>query len=67
MEVAAIIGLLLIVWGALTVLVAILKPKTIWQLGKVQGFVQLLTERGTVIFFSVVGLGAVIGGLLILF
>jgi len=67
MEVAAIIGLLLIVWGALTVLVAILKPKTIWQLGKVQGFVQLLTERGTVIFFSVVGLGAVIGGLLILY
>lgn len=67
MEIAAIIGLLLIVWGALTVLVAVLKPKTIWQLGKIQGFVQLLTERGTVVFFSAVGLAAVIGGLLILF
>ena len=54
MELAAIIGLFLIVWGALTVLVAVLRPKAIWQLGKLQGFVQLLTERGTSIFLSVV-------------
>ena len=67
MELAAIIGLFLIVWGALTVLVAVLRPKTIWNLGKIQGFVQLLTERGAVIFFSVVGLAAVVGGLLLLF
>lgn len=67
MELAAMFGLFLIVWGALTVLVAVLRPKTIWQLGKVQGFVQLLTERGAVIFFSAVGLAAVAGGLLILY
>lgn len=67
MELTPILGLLLIVCGALTVLVAVLKPSSIWQIGQIQGVVQLLTERGTVIFFSVVGLAAVAGGLLIIF
>jgi hypothetical protein len=41
------------------------KPKAIWNLGKIQGFVQLLSEKGTVIFFSIVGIATIVGGILI--
>lgn len=48
-----ILGIFLIVWGAATALIAFLKPKPIWQMGKIQGFVKLLGETGTVILFLV--------------
>ena len=60
------LGVFLILYGITTLTIAILKPKPIWQIGKIQGFVQVLTERGTVIFFVIVGLAALGGGIAIL-
>jgi hypothetical protein len=66
MDILTVIGIALILWGAATILVAVLKPKSIWKTGKIQGFVQVLSERGAVIFFIVVGLLAVLAGIMIL-
>ncbi|HUF39782.1 MAG TPA: hypothetical protein VMN57_14755 [Anaerolineales bacterium] len=60
------IGIFLVVWGGGTLWVAVRKPRAVWGTGKVQGFVQLLTERGAVILFSVLGAAALIGGLALL-
>lgn len=61
-----IIGVVLIVWGALCVAIGVLKPQALWKLGKLQGFVQLLGDRGTQIFLIVIGVAAMVGGILIL-
>ncbi len=66
MDILTILGWFLVVWGVSTLLVAVLKPAAVWKLGKIQGFVQLLTEKGTVIFFGIVGAAAVLGGILLL-
>lgn len=66
MDILTVIGIALILWGAATILVAALKPKSIWKTGKIQGFVQVLSERGAVIFFIIVGLVAVLAGIMIL-
>jgi len=66
MDTLTIIAYALILYGVLTLYIAFAKPKAIWNIGKIQGFVQLLSERGTVIFFSIVGIGTIIGGILIL-
>ena len=60
------LGIFLILWGASTLLVGLLRPKRLWEIGKIQGFVTLFTERGTTIFFAVVGLLAIVGGAAIL-
>lgn len=60
------IGIALIVYGALTLYVALAKPEPVWRMGKIQGFVQLLSEKGTVILFVVVGLAALAAGLWLL-
>lgn len=67
MDIRLVLGLFLTVWGLATILVAVFKPAAIWKIGKVQGFVQLLTEKGTVVFFSIVGAAALVGGLLLVF
>ena len=46
--------------------IAWLKPPAIWNMGKIQGFVKLLTETGTVIFFYVWGIAALIVGIVLL-
>ena len=66
MDTLTIIAYALILYGIATLYIAYAKPKAIWKIGKIQGFVQLLTERGTVIFFSIVGLGTILGGAYIL-
>ncbi len=66
MSTLTLIAAALVLWGTLTLALAYLKPKAIWRLGKIQGFVQLLGERGTVILFTIVGFGAIVGGVLIL-
>lgn len=66
MEILTYIGIFLVVWGVLVLIVAFLKPKAIWKLSKIQGFVQLFGEAGTTIFFGVVGIAATVGGVLIL-
>lgn len=66
MDTLTIIAYALILYGVLTLYIAYFKPKAIWNLGKIQGFVQLLSEKGTVIFFSIVGIATIVGGVLIL-
>lgn len=61
-----ILGLLAILWGAATLYVGLARPASIWQIGKIQGFVGLLSERGTTIFFAVIGLAAVALGVWLL-
>jgi hypothetical protein len=61
-----IIAILLILWGLATAAVAIFKPPKIWGNAKIQGFVQLFTETGTVIFFIIISLIAIGFGIWIL-
>ncbi len=61
-----IIAYALLLYGVFTLYIAWVKPKAIWNLGKIQGFVQLLSEKGTVIFFSIVGIGTMVGGIFLL-
>ncbi len=62
-----ITGLVLIAWGIATALVGLLKPASLWKMGKFQGFTQILGEKGATILFIVVGIAALIGGMLLLF
>ena len=66
MDTLAIIAYALILYGIFTLYIAFAKPKAIWNIGKIQGFVQLLSEKGTVIFFSIVGIAAIAGGIFLL-
>ena len=66
MDTLTIIAYVLILYGIATILLAIFKPKSIWNLGKIQGFVQLLSEKGTVIFFMVIGIATIVGGIYLL-
>ncbi len=43
-------------------MIALFRPKSVWGLAKIQGFVKLLGQTGTVIFFIVWGLAAIVGG-----
>lgn len=56
------LGLLAFVYAAFVVFVAMKKPPAIWNMGKIQAFIKVLGEKGTVIFFYIwsvifVGLG----------
>jgi hypothetical protein len=66
MDVLTFVAIFLILWGLATLLVGLLKPKSIWKNAKIQGFVSLLSETGTTIFFVIIGLVAMVGGVLIL-
>ena len=66
MEGITIFGIFLVVWGFATGLVAIFKPKKLWEMGKIQGFVQLLGDTGAMIFFLIAGLVAIGAGIWIL-
>ena len=66
MDTLTIVAYALILYGIAVLYVAYFKPKSIWNLGKIQGFVQLLSEKGTVIFFSILGIATIVGGAWIL-
>jgi hypothetical protein len=66
MDTLTIIAYALILYGVFTLYIAFAKPKAIWNLGKIQGFVQLLSEKGTVIFFTVVAMAIIVGGVYLL-
>jgi hypothetical protein len=66
MDILTIIAYALILYGVFTLYIAWAKPKAIWNIGKIQGFVQLLSEKGTVSFFSIVGIVTILGGAYIL-
>jgi hypothetical protein len=66
MDILTIVAYVLILYGIAVLYVAYFKPKSIWNIGKIQGFVQLLSEKGTVIFFTIVGIATIVGGILLL-
>lgn len=51
----ALWGTLLVVYAIAVYAIAYLKPEPVWKMGKIQGFVKVLGEKGTVIFFYVWG------------
>ncbi len=50
----ALLGLFLILYAILVVVLAVKKPKSIWEMGKIKFFIKLLGDKGTVIMFYVI-------------
>lgn len=61
MEPLLLLAIVLAVYGVAVLVIAFAKPKPIWEMAKIQAFVKLLGETGTVIFFVVWGLAALVG------
>jgi carbohydrate-selective porin OprB len=61
-----IFAAILILYALLCLATALAKPVAIWRTGKLQGFVQLLGERGTVILLNAAGLIALVAGIMLL-
>ena len=47
-------GLILILYAVVVVVLAIKKPKSIWEMGKIKMFIKLLGDKGTVVMFYVI-------------
>jgi hypothetical protein len=47
----ALLGIVLIFYALAVLAIAIKKPKTIWEMKKIQMFIKYLGEEGTVYFF----------------
>ena len=60
------LGIILIVYALLVFWITFAKPPKIWGMAKIQGFVNALTETGTVIFFTIWGLAALVIGIVLL-
>ena len=60
------LGIILIVYSLFVFYITFAKPPKIWGMKKIQGFVSALTETGTVIFFTIWGLVALVIGILLL-
>lgn len=54
------LGIFLVLYGIAVYLITALRPTKIWQTGKIQGFIKILGEIGTRIFFFIFG-GAALG------
>ena len=62
-----LVALLAFAYAAFVVYIAATKkPEKIWNMGKVQGFVKVLGEKGTVIFFYFWGVAFAVVGVLLL-
>lgn len=59
-------AIILIVYGVAVLAISWVKPAPIWNMKKIQGFVSALTETGTVIFFVVWGVAAIVVGIVLL-
>lgn len=53
MNTYGLLGILAIVYAGIVIGLAITKPPKIWQTKKIQAFVKLFGEKGTVIFFYI--------------
>ncbi len=60
------LGIILIVYGLAVLAITYWKPDPIWKIGKIQAFVKILTETGTVIFFALWGIAAIVIGIVLL-
>lgn len=59
----ALLGILLIVYSAAVVYITLKKPESIWNMAKIKMFRKILGEKGTVIFFYLFALAALIIGI----
>jgi hypothetical protein len=57
-----LLAIFLFVYGALVIVIAIFRPQSIWQMAKIQGFVKLMGETGTRVFFIIWAIAAFVGG-----
>lgn len=55
MNTMALLGMLAILYAVMVLVIAVKKPKKIWNMKKIEGFKKVLGEKGTVIFFYVWG------------
>lgn len=51
----ALLGLILLLYAVAVAFIALKKPKSIWDMGKIMAFRNKLGEKGTVIFFLIWG------------
>jgi hypothetical protein len=59
-----LLGLLALAYAALVVVLgATKKPEVLWNMGKIQAFVKVLGEKGTVIFFYILGAAVAVLGI----
>ena len=62
MNVWPLLGLLAFAYAGLVVWITVKKPAKIWGMAKIQTFVKVMGEKGTVIFFYVwAGLAIILG------
>ena len=52
----AFLGIIMVIYSAFVVWIAIKKPPKIWGMAKVKLFIKVLGEKGTVIFFYIFAL-----------
>jgi hypothetical protein len=57
-----VLAIVLWVYALAVIVIAIVKPKAVWDLAKIQGFVKLLGDTGTRIFFVIWAIAVAIGG-----
>lgn len=58
MDGLALLGLILIVYGAAVIFITVKKPEQVWEMGKIRMFRKILGEKGTEIFFYLFALAA---------
>ena len=52
------LGIFLLVYAIVVFWITLAKPAKIWNMGKIQGFIKILGDVGTRIFFAVWGFAA---------
>lgn len=62
----ALLGLLAILYAIAVVYIAAKKPPKLWEMAKIRMFRKVLGEKGTVIFFYLFALQAVVLGIWLL-
>lgn len=62
MDPLVLLAIFLFAYAAVVLVIAIFKPRPVWQMAKIQGFVKLMGEKGTVAFFIVWAVGCAVGG-----
>ncbi|MBN2261111.1 MAG: hypothetical protein JW702_11225 [Clostridiales bacterium] len=62
----ALLGIFLLLYAAVVVALAVMKPQKIWEMKKIKMFIKVLGEKGTVIFFYVWALIAAVIGIWLL-
>ncbi len=55
----ALLGILLVAYGFVVLGITVKKPEKVWSMGKIQLFIKVLGEKGTVLFFYVFGVAAI--------